>query len=109
MGEQHPRLDYSHKANITLPRYQIRSKAPHERISMFQRVCKACMSTNRCIKRGLATGKVPLGVIDQNVLLRVRRSTSGCKACGVNLCIYGKCWEAYHSGLKDQLGALDHL
>ena len=98
-GLQHPRLDFMSKTNIALPKQITRRNEGHERIAMPQRVCKVCRRNARCITRGLKSGRVPLGNLDQNTLPQVSRPLSGCKTCGVNLCKRGRCWDIYHLDL----------
>ena len=100
-GNQHPRLAYLNQDNLALPRYDIRSKQLHERIPRSQQVCVVCSSNKRAVVRGLRTGRRTLGEIDPNLLPKVHRATSGCKAYKVNLCVYGPCWNIHHSKLKN--------
>lgn len=87
-GEQHHRT----------ARLQPGISEPHERIKMPQRRCKACSEVTKALKRGLQGARMPLGNLNPNQRPpEPRRAASGCKACGVNLCRYGKCWKAYHN------------
>lgn len=101
-GNQHPRLDFSHSNNSIVPMHQLRHNDLHKQVRMSQRVCAACRCNKKRIKRGLDSGRVPLGELDSNLIPKVSRSKWGCKACGVNICFKGPCWQIYHAGFKDK-------
>ena len=103
----YPCMDWWYPGNETLPRYEIRGQEVYQRAPMPRRTCRVCWRNNKCIKRGLDTGRVPLSEVDPNIVPRISWPASGCSACGVSLCKHGKCWETYHSSLRGIQAGLD--